>query len=92
MSGSSIGEQADHFVQKAKENPQWASDILVSYVNYGKQRVNIKHDLANGTLHTVFRTIKLFYENNDLGTITNTVPINPEELRHCHCPPKRHHV
>ena len=28
MSGSSIGEQADHFVQKAKENPQWAHDIL----------------------------------------------------------------
>jgi len=24
MPGSSIGEQADRFVQKARENPQWA--------------------------------------------------------------------
>jgi hypothetical protein len=50
VSGSSIGERADHFVQKAKENPQWAYDVLIKYVNHGKQRVTIKKDLAAGTL------------------------------------------
>jgi hypothetical protein len=81
ISGSSIGEKADHFVRKAKENPQWAHDILVNYVNHCKQRVNIKNDLAAGTLHTVFRSIKLFYENNDLETTgTTTAPINWRRL------------
>ena len=42
VSGSSIGERADHFVQKSRENPQWAYDVLIKYVNHGKQRVNIK--------------------------------------------------
>ena len=76
VSGSSLGEKADQFVHKAKENPQWACDILISYVNHGKQRVNTKKDLAAGTLGTYFDTIKLFYEYNDLGTITSSVPIN----------------
>jgi hypothetical protein len=78
MSGSSLEEKADHFVQKAKENPQWAHDILINYVSHGKQRVNMKKDLAAGILQTVFRTIKLFYENNDLETTTSTAaaPIN----------------
>jgi hypothetical protein len=28
VSGSSIGERADHFVHKARENPQWACYLL----------------------------------------------------------------
>jgi hypothetical protein len=40
--GLSLGEKADQFVKKARENPQWAYDILIKYVNHGKHRVNIK--------------------------------------------------
>jgi hypothetical protein len=39
-------------------------------------RVNIKNDLAAETLHTVFRTIKLFYENIDLETTSTAAQIN----------------
>jgi len=81
VSGSSIGERADHFVQKSRENPQWAYDVLIKYVNHGKQRVNIKKDLAAGTLQTVFNTIQLFYEYNDLGTVTSSVPINWKRIK-----------
>ncbi len=35
--GNSLGEKADHFVQRVKENPQWANDILVNFVNHCKQ-------------------------------------------------------
>jgi hypothetical protein len=72
--GGSLGEKADHFTQKARENPQWAYDVLLNYVSQGKHRVNVKKDLAAGTLRTNFDTIKLFYECNDLGTITSSVP------------------
>lgn len=78
--GLSLDEKADWFVEKARANPKWALDILIKYVNLGKQRVNIKRDLAAGTLKTNFNTVRSFYECNDLGTITSSVPINWERI------------
>lgn len=69
--GKSIGEKADFFVKKAREDPHWAQDILINFVNHCKHRVNVKKDLASGTLSTGFNTIKLFYENNDIGISIN---------------------
>lgn len=81
IQGKSIGERADKFVKQARDNPKWAYDILIEYVNHGKQRVNIKKDLAAGTLKTVFNTIQLFYEYNDLGVIGTPVPINWKRIK-----------
>lgn len=37
LPGPSLDERADWFVKKARENPPWAYDILIRYVNHGKQ-------------------------------------------------------
>jgi len=45
---SSLEEQGQIFLQKARENQYWAQDSIMSYLNYQKQRFYSK-EIAAGT-------------------------------------------
>jgi hypothetical protein len=51
---SSLEEKADAFVNKAKNNPQWAQETILNFIDHCKRRVNIDKTLTVGTLqHTI---------------------------------------
>jgi hypothetical protein len=64
----SLEEQAKNFLEKARQNPQWAQDSIIVFLDYHKQRVRRK-ELAAGTLKNYYRAAKLFCEMNDLTAI-----------------------
>jgi hypothetical protein len=68
---SSLEEKADIFVNKAKDDPQWAQDNILNFIDHCKRRVNVDKTLTAGTLQNYFHIIKLFCEMNDLDTIVN---------------------
>jgi integrase len=70
-SSSSLEEKADIFVNKAKDDPQWAQENIVNFIDYCKRRVNVDKTLTAGTLQNYFHIIKLFCEMNNLDTIVN---------------------
>jgi integrase len=64
LSGS-LEEQANEFLDKARQNIQWSQDSIMKFLNYHKERVRRK-ELAAGTLKNYYRAAKLFCEMNDL--------------------------
>ena len=70
--GLSLEEQAERFVEMAKENGGglWVQDCTISYLHFQMQRVNEKKDLKAGTLKTYYFAVKLFCEmkEDELGT------------------------
>ena len=66
----SLEEQGQIFLQKAraKENPYWAQDSIMSYLNYQKQRF-YNREIAAGTLINHIVPIKMFCEMHDLANI-----------------------
>jgi hypothetical protein len=61
----SLEEQANDFLNKARQNIQWSQDSIMKFLNFHKQRVRRK-ELAAGTLKNYYRAAKLFCEMNDL--------------------------
>jgi hypothetical protein len=61
----SLEEQANDFLNKARQNIQWSQDSIMKFLNFHKQRVRRK-ELAAGTLRNYYRAAKLFCEMNDL--------------------------
>jgi hypothetical protein len=64
LSGS-LEEQANEFLDKAKQNIQWSQDSVMKFLDYHNERVRCK-ELAAGTLNNYYRVAKLFCEMNDL--------------------------
>jgi hypothetical protein len=64
----SLEEQATEFLEKARQNIQWAQDSIMIFLDFHKQRVRRK-ELAAGTLKNYYRAAKLFCEMNDLTTL-----------------------
>jgi hypothetical protein len=64
LSGS-LEEQANEFLDKARQNIQWSQDSIMKFLDYHKERVRRK-ELAAGTLKNYYRSAKLFCEMNDL--------------------------
>jgi hypothetical protein len=64
----SLEEQATEFLEKARQDIQWAQDSIIVFLDFHKQRVRRK-ELAAGTLKNYYRAAKLFCEMNDLTTI-----------------------
>jgi hypothetical protein len=64
----SLEEQAQSFLDKARQDIQWAQDSIMTFLDFHKQRVRRK-ELAAGTLKNYYRAAKLFCEMNDLTTI-----------------------
>jgi integrase len=71
LTSSSLEEKADVFVNKARENPQWAQENILNFIDHCKRRVNVDKTLTAGTLQNYFNLIKLFCELNDLEMIVN---------------------
>ena len=61
-------EQGQAFLDKAKENPHWAQETIIDFIDFHKKRV-LNKELAAGTLLNFFQPIKLFCEMNDLTTL-----------------------
>jgi hypothetical protein len=59
----SLEEQANEFLDKARQNIQWSQDSIMKFLDYHKERVK---ELAAGTLKNYYRAAKLFCEMNDL--------------------------
>jgi hypothetical protein len=64
-----VEEQGQAFLDKTRENPQWAQENILRFVDFHKQRVLIKKELAAGTLMKFFLPIKLFCEMNNITTL-----------------------
>jgi hypothetical protein len=63
-----LEEQGQAFLDKAKDNPHWAQESIIDFIDFHKKRV-LKKELAAGTLMNFFQPIKLFCEMNDLTTL-----------------------
>lgn len=61
-------QQGQTFLDKAKDNPHWAQESIIDFIDFHKKRV-LKKELAAGTLMNFFQPIKLFCEMNDLTTL-----------------------
>jgi hypothetical protein len=55
----SLEEQANEFLDKARQNIQWSQDSIMKFLDYHKERVRRK-ELAAGTLKNYYRAAKLF--------------------------------
>jgi len=64
--GGDLEEQGQAFLDKARENPRWAQESILDFIDFHKKRVVEKKELAAGTLMNFFQPIKLFCEMNDL--------------------------
>ena len=58
-----LEEQANQFLDKARQNIQWSQDSIMKFLDYHKERVRCK-ELAAGTLKNYYRAAKLFCEMN----------------------------
>jgi hypothetical protein len=65
LSGS-LEEQANEFLNKARQNIQWSQDSMMKFLDFYKERIRRK-ELAAGTLKDYYRAAKLFCEMNDLA-------------------------
>jgi integrase len=61
----SLEDQANEFLNKARQNIQWSQDSIMRFLDFHKERVRRK-ELAAGTLKNYYRAAKLFCEMNDL--------------------------
>jgi hypothetical protein len=64
----SLEAQGQAFLDKTREDPQWAQEKTINFIDFQKKRVQRK-EIAAGTLTNFFIAIKLFCEMNDITTI-----------------------
>jgi hypothetical protein len=60
-----LEEQAKQFTLKARENPLWAQESLMSFIDFQKERVK-KGELAESTITNYYKATKLFCVMNDI--------------------------
>ncbi len=61
-----LEEQPKQFVLKARENPAWAQDSLMSFIDYQKERVK-REEITESTVTDYYKATKLFCVMNDLA-------------------------
>jgi integrase len=59
-----LEEQAKPFTLKARENPNWAQESLMSFIDFQKERVK-RGELAESTITNYYKATKLFCVMND---------------------------
>jgi integrase len=64
LSGT-LHDQARDFVSKARENPMWVQESLMSFIDYQKERVK-RGELAESTVPNYYKATKLFCVMNDI--------------------------
>jgi hypothetical protein len=65
LDGSTFEERCDSFATKGRENPKWAFNLILRFVQSEKERVEGKKITA-GTLRNSVKTIKTFCEVTDV--------------------------
>ena len=61
----SISERCNCFAEKGKENPQWAFNNIIKFLQFQKERVQ-QGEITSGTLKNFLKAIKLFCEMADI--------------------------
>jgi hypothetical protein len=64
LPGKNLEEQGQVFLDKARENQQWAEENILLFLDFQKQRV-LRKELAAGTLKNLCLAIKTFYDAHD---------------------------
>jgi integrase len=59
VEGADLEEQGQNFLDKARQDPEWASQSIMTYLDYHRQRV-LKKEISAGTLKTLWRPLKTF--------------------------------
>jgi hypothetical protein len=62
---STFEEKAKQFIEKARQNPQWAQDNLMRFIVFQHQRA-ISGEISETTIANYYKATKLFCEMNDL--------------------------
>ena len=62
---ATLDEQAKQFIIKAKENPTWVQQSLISFVQFQKDRVS-KGEICDSIITNYYKATKLFCIMNDL--------------------------
>jgi integrase len=65
MLPGTLEEQAKQFTLKARENPQWAQESLMSFIDFQKDRVK-RNEISESTITNYYKATKLFCVMNDL--------------------------
>ena len=65
MLPGTLEEQAKQFTLKARENPQWAQESLMSFIDFQKERVK-RNEISESTITNYYKATKLFCVINDL--------------------------
>jgi len=60
----SLEEQAEHFLVKARDDPQWCEQNLMAFIDYQKERAR-RGEISENTIPNYYRATKLFCEMND---------------------------
>ena len=68
IQGADLEERAQIFLDKARDNPQWAQDNITYCLVFHKERVN-NRELAPGTLKNFCLAIKLFCDMHDITAL-----------------------
>jgi hypothetical protein len=61
-----LEEQAKQFILKARENPQWAQESLMSFIDFQKERVR-RGEISESTITNYYKATKLFCIMNYLA-------------------------
>jgi hypothetical protein len=59
-------ERCNHFANKGTNDPSWAFNCIVKFLQYQKERVG-KEDITGATLRNFIKAIKLFCEMSDIS-------------------------
>ena len=60
-----ISERCNFFAEKGKENPSWAFNNIIMFLQFQKKRVQ-QGEITSGTLKNFLKAIKLFCEMSDI--------------------------
>ena len=60
-----IQEKCSTFAENAKDQPSWALNRVIKYLQMNKERVG-KNEITAATLHNNVKVVKLFCEMNDI--------------------------
>jgi integrase len=64
IEGNDLEEQGQNFLDKARQDSEWAQQSLMTYLAYHKQRV-LRKEISAGTLKTMWVPIKTFMDAFD---------------------------
>ena len=82
LPNGNLEEQCNFFAVKRMENPSWAFNSIVKFLQYQKERVE-KADITGATLRNFVKAIKLFCEMSDILVHGRRLPEEfPKSRRH----------